>query len=180
MWQRCLILSHYWHCQPNSIGTTGIKSIPANLMVGCVPWNFLPEIHVPLNFKYWNSWLKMSSNSNRVPFTLGPSSGGVSSTTDVTISDSTTTMTSRAIKMPLQFLWVVLVETSWNKKKTTVTWLLWQLQGGSICQNIALEILFRSPCMIMWRTYQIPELFSTKCNGSELKCDFDTFQFNSL
>jgi len=48
--------------------------------------------------------LLTSERRNRVPRTLGPSSGGVSKATEVTIRARTATITSNAIKIPRQFL----------------------------------------------------------------------------
>lgn len=74
------------------------------------------DIQEPLNRGAWNSCPRMSTSLNLVPLTLGPSSGGVSSTTDVTIKASTNMMTKSAIKIPRQFLcWVFADTNSWKK-----------------------------------------------------------------
>lgn len=55
---------------------------------------------------------------SRRPLTLGPSSGGVRTTTEVTIRARTVTMTSSAIRIPRQLRWLGLADTSsWNKLK---------------------------------------------------------------
>ena len=79
--------------------------------------NFLPFNQVPLVRKDWNSGLKISSSSNRRPFTLGPSSGGVSSTTDVTINAKTDVITITAIIIPFQFRSLGLAVTKSYEKK---------------------------------------------------------------
>ena len=87
------------------------------------PWylncSYSPETQLPLKRKGVNSCPRMSCSLKRWPLTLGPSSGGVSSTTDVTINASTMTMTSNAIRIPRQLRWLGLLDTNcWHKGKS--------------------------------------------------------------
>lgn len=79
--------------------------------------SFLMPIHFDciyfnLFFTFSQTRSLTSERRSRIPRTLGPSSGGVSKATDVTIRARTATITSRAIKIPRQFLWFGLAETS--------------------------------------------------------------------
>lgn len=87
------------------------------------PWywhcSYSPETQLPLKRRGVNSCPRISCSLKRWPLTLGPSSGGVSSTTDVTINASTMTMTSNAIRIPRQLRWLGLLDTNcWHKGKT--------------------------------------------------------------
>ena len=86
------------------------------------PWylhcSYSPETQLPLKRRGVNSCPRISCSLKRWPLTLGPSSGGVSSTTDVTINASTMTMTSNAIRIPRQLRWLGLPDTNcWHKGK---------------------------------------------------------------
>lgn len=75
------------------------------------------------------------SRSNLSPLTLGPSSGGDNSTMEKTIRPSTAQITSRAIKMPRQFLWFGVEATSSCGHKTHTRTLLKRLCCLSIAQR---------------------------------------------
>lgn len=87
---------------------------------------YSPDIHVPLNRGSGGSLSNMSSSVGLRPLTLGPSSGGETSTILKTINPNTATMTSSAMKIPRQFLsFGELTTSSCNKKLTTMQ--LWPL-----------------------------------------------------
>lgn len=65
---------------------------------------FVPDIHVPLNLDGCGSFKNISSKLGLRPRTLGPSSGGDTSTILNTMSPNTATITNRAMKIPRQFL----------------------------------------------------------------------------
>ena len=96
--------------------------VHSNLSPGALFWYwqclYSPETQLPLKRRGVNSCPSISFSWKRWPLTLGPSSGGVSSTTDVTINASTMTMTSNAIRIPRQFRWLGLLDTNcWHKGK---------------------------------------------------------------
>lgn len=66
---------------------------------------YSPEIHVPFHRTGVSSSVNRSWILNRLPLTLGPSSGGVRRTTEVTMRASTATITRSAMRMPLQLRW---------------------------------------------------------------------------
>jgi len=87
------------------------------------PWylhfSYSPETQLPLKRRGVNSCPRIFCSLKRWPLTLGPSSGGVSSTTDVTINARTMTMTSNAIRIPRQLRWLGLLDTNcWHKGKS--------------------------------------------------------------
>jgi hypothetical protein len=84
------------------------------MLINCIT---LPDIQVPFERKGWNSEPKISSSSNRRPFTRGPSSGGVSRTTEVTIRAKTEEITRTAMIMPFQFRSVTLATTKSCKER---------------------------------------------------------------
>lgn len=95
--------------------TAAVESRTQYLTSGC---QYSPETQLPLKRSGVNSCPRISCSLKRWPLTLGPSSGGVSSTTDVTINASTITMTSSAIRIPRQLRWLGLLDTnSWHKWK---------------------------------------------------------------
>lgn len=77
-----------------------------------VPKQHLPDIQLPLNRGGWGILRKMSSKVGFLPFTLGPSSGGETSTMLNTIRPRTAMITSNAMKIPRQFLSLGELETN--------------------------------------------------------------------
>lgn len=71
-----------------------------------------PLTHDPLNLGGCRSGPVTSSLCSLRPLTLGPSSGGESSTMEKTMRPSTAMMTSSAIRMPRQLRWLGVEATS--------------------------------------------------------------------
>lgn len=67
---------------------------------------------MPLCLRPARSWPSTSGRESLAPRTLGPRSGGVRSSTEVTIRARTVIMTKTAMKTPRQFRWLGLDETS--------------------------------------------------------------------